>query len=150
MLYLNTLQWLHNGRDSVSNQQPHNCLLNRLFICRSKKTSKLRVAGLCAGNSPGTGDSPHKGPVTRKMFPFDDVIMSISVNGRQVSSPFAYFGKLTFYCVLQVASGNCNVRLFISAQGNRHWPIVRKPQYAWTLQHVQWLYFARNNGHGLP
>ena len=27
------------------------------------------------GNSPGPVNSPHKGPVTRKMFPFDDVIM---------------------------------------------------------------------------
>ena len=43
-----------------------------------KKTSKLRVTGLCEGNSPATGDSPHKGPVTRKMFPFDDVIMNPS------------------------------------------------------------------------
>ena len=40
-----------------------------------KKTSKLRVTGLCVGNSPGAVNSPHKGPVTRKMFPFDDVIM---------------------------------------------------------------------------
>ena len=32
--------------------------------------------GLCAGNSPGPVNSPHKGPVTRKMFPFDDVIMT--------------------------------------------------------------------------
>ena len=39
------------------------------------KTSKLRVTGLCAGNSPVTGEFPHKRPVTRKMFPFDDVIM---------------------------------------------------------------------------
>ena len=43
---------------------------------RSKKTSKLRVTGLCAGNSPGPVNSPYKGPVTRKMFPCDDVIMS--------------------------------------------------------------------------
>ena len=48
---------------------------NRLFRRRSRKTSKLRVTGLCAGNSPGPVNSPHKGPVTRKMFPFDDVIM---------------------------------------------------------------------------
>ena len=27
------------------------------------------------GNSPGPVNSPHKGPVTRKMLPFDDVIM---------------------------------------------------------------------------
>ena len=44
---------------------------------RSKKTSKLRVTGLCVGNSPGPVNSPHKGPVPRKMFPFDDVIMMI-------------------------------------------------------------------------
>ena len=40
-----------------------------------KKTSKLHVTGLCEGNSPMTGEFPHKGPVMRKMFPFDDVIM---------------------------------------------------------------------------
>ena len=67
-----SLRWRHNGRDGISNHQPHHCLLNRLFGRRSKKTSKLRVTGLCAGISPGT---PHKWPVTRKMFPFDDVIM---------------------------------------------------------------------------
>ena len=53
-----TLQWRHNGRDGVSNHPPHDCLLNRLFWRRSKKTSKLRVTGLCAGNSPGTGEFP--------------------------------------------------------------------------------------------
>ena len=52
------LQWRHNGQDGVSNHQPHHCLLNRLFKRRSKKTSKLRATGLCAGNSPGTGEFP--------------------------------------------------------------------------------------------
>ena len=33
-------------------------LLKRLFRRRSKKTSKLRVTGLCEGNSPGTGEFP--------------------------------------------------------------------------------------------
>ena len=55
--------------DGVSNHQPRDCLLKRLFRRRSKKTSKLRVTGLCVGNSP------HKWPVTRKIVPFDDVIM---------------------------------------------------------------------------
>ena len=55
---LDPLRWHHNERDSVSNHQPHDCLLNRLFRRRSKKTSKLRVAGLCVGNSPGTGEFP--------------------------------------------------------------------------------------------
>ena len=50
------LQWHHNGHDGVSNHQPPHCLPNHLFGCRSKKTSKLRVTGLCAGNSPGSGE----------------------------------------------------------------------------------------------
>ena len=69
-----SLHWRHNDHDGVSNHQPHGCLLKRLFRRRSKKTSKLRVTGLCVGNSPGPVNSPHKGPVTRIMFPFD-VIM---------------------------------------------------------------------------
>ena len=34
------------------------CLLNRLFRRWSKKTSKLRVTGLCEGNCPVTGKFP--------------------------------------------------------------------------------------------
>ena len=49
---------------------------NRLFRRRSKKTWKLRVTGLCEGNSPMTSEFPHKWPVTRKMFPIDYVIMN--------------------------------------------------------------------------
>ena len=53
-----SLQWCHNEHNGVSNHQPHDYLLNRLFRRRSKKTSKLRITGLCAGNSPVTGDFP--------------------------------------------------------------------------------------------
>ena len=53
-----SLQWRHHGQDSVSNNQPHDCLLNHSFRRRSKKTSKLRFTGLCVGNSPGTGEFP--------------------------------------------------------------------------------------------
>ena len=52
------LQWRHNGFDGVSIHQAHDCLLSRLFRHRSKKTSKLRVTGLCVGNSPRTGEFP--------------------------------------------------------------------------------------------
>ena len=54
----NTLQWRHNGYDGVSNHQHINCLPIRLFRRRSKKTSTLRVTGLCEGNSPVTGEFP--------------------------------------------------------------------------------------------
>ena len=69
------LQWRHNDSNDVSNHRRLDCFLRRLFRRISKKTSKLCVTGLCEGNSPVTG--PHKGPVTRKVLAFDDVIMII-------------------------------------------------------------------------
>ena len=64
-VYVYPLGWLHlplqrrhNGHDDVSNHQPYERLLNRLFRRRSKKTSKLRVTGLCEGNSPVDGEFP--------------------------------------------------------------------------------------------
>ena len=47
-----SLQWRHNEHDRISN------LLNRLFRRRSKETPKLRTTGLCAENSPVTGEFP--------------------------------------------------------------------------------------------
>ena len=58
-------QWHHIERDGITNHRRLDCLLNRLFRRRSKKTSKLCVTGPCKGNPP----------VARKMFPFDDVIL---------------------------------------------------------------------------
>ena len=48
----------NNDHDGVSIHQPHGCLLNCLFRCRSKKTPKLCTTGLCARNSPVTGEFP--------------------------------------------------------------------------------------------
>ena len=62
------------GTIASPNHQPHDCLHKRLFRRRSKKTSRLRVTSLCVRNPV---NYPHKWPVTRKMFPFDDVIMLI-------------------------------------------------------------------------
>ena len=50
--------WCHNERDGTSNHQPLHCLLNCWFRHRCKKTSKLRVTGFSAGNSPVTGEFP--------------------------------------------------------------------------------------------
>ena len=51
-----SLLWRHNGLDGVSNHQHHDCLLTRLFRRKWRKTSKLRVTGLCTDNSPVTGE----------------------------------------------------------------------------------------------
>ena len=51
-----SLQWRHNERDGVSNHQPHDYLLNRLFKAQIKEIAKLRVTGRCEENSPVTGE----------------------------------------------------------------------------------------------
>ena len=48
-----------------------------LFRCRLKKTSKLRVTGLMRGIHRWPVNSMHRRPVTRNIFPFDDVIVKI-------------------------------------------------------------------------
>ena len=53
-----SLQWRHDVHNSVSNHQPRHCLLNCSVSRRSKKISKLQATGLCAGNSPLTGEFP--------------------------------------------------------------------------------------------
>ena len=58
------LLWRHNGHHGVSNHQPHDSLINRSLRRRSNETSKLRVTGFCAGDSPVTGEFP----VVRKWF----------------------------------------------------------------------------------
>ena len=65
------LRWRHNEHDGVSNHQPHDCLRNRWFRCRLRETSKFRVIDIVRWPV----NSLHKWPVTRKMFPFGDVIM---------------------------------------------------------------------------
>ena len=94
LVFLLALQWRHNVHDGVSNHQPDGCLLNRLFRRKSKKTSKLRVTGLCVGNSPGPVNSPHKGPVTRKMFPFYDVIMGTEFIQSSISIYLIYGSQI--------------------------------------------------------
>ena len=68
-MFLNDVHMHHLGSSSNITMAPYwaqwrlkspasRCLLKRLFRYRSKKTSKLRVIGLCAGNSPATGEFP--------------------------------------------------------------------------------------------
>ena len=72
------LQWRHafNRCDGVSNHQRLNSLLNRLFRRRSKKTQSSASLASVSGIHRRQLNSPHKGPVTRKMFRFDGVIIN--------------------------------------------------------------------------
>ena len=93
-VFLCTSQWRHNERDSVLNHQPHHCLLKSLFGRRSKKTSKLRVTGLCAGNSPGTGEFPAQ----------------MDSDAENVSIWWRHHDKLRCYCSWLCTSGGTNHR----------------------------------------
>ena len=74
IFYALPLPLWHYERNGVSNHRHLDYLLHRLFGRRAKITSKLNFTCLCEVNSLVTGEYPHKGPVTRKMIPFGDVI----------------------------------------------------------------------------
>ena len=52
------LKWCHNERDCVKNHGRLDSLLNFLFRRWSKKPQKVRVTGICEGNSSVTGEFP--------------------------------------------------------------------------------------------
>ena len=106
-LVANSLQWRHNECDSVSNHQPHDCLFNYLFIRRSKKTQSSASLAFVWGIHWSPVNSQHKGPVTQKMFPFDDVIMlssSLNMSKRRLIQRFLI---KSYLCLCQLK--NCNV-----------------------------------------
>ena len=81
-----TLQWRHNGHDGVSNHQPHDCWLNRLFRVDQRKHQSSALLAFVRGIHRWPVNSPHTWPVTRKMFPFDDVIMNQATTKQNANS----------------------------------------------------------------
>ena len=70
-----TLQWRHNERHGVSN---HQFLIVYSTVCLGADQRKHQSSSSLAfvrRIHRGSVNSPNKGPVTRKIFPFDDVIM---------------------------------------------------------------------------
>ena len=63
------LQWRHNECDGVSNHQPHDPDADQ------RKHQSSASLAFVRGIHRWPVNSPHKRPVTRKMFPFDDIIM---------------------------------------------------------------------------
>ena len=70
-----SLQWRHNERDGVSNHQPL-CCFSAVYSGADEKRYQSSVSlAFVRGIHRWPVNSPHRGPVTRKTFPFDDVIM---------------------------------------------------------------------------
>ena len=55
-----------------------------VYSVQIKENIKLCVIGLCVGIYRRPVNSPHKLPVTRKIFPFDDVIMVITCQNARI------------------------------------------------------------------
>ena len=55
-IYCSSLRWHHNGRDSISNHQPHDCL--PFIQTQIKENIKAPCHWPLCGNSPGTGEFP--------------------------------------------------------------------------------------------
>ena len=72
----NSLQWRYNGHDSVSNHHPHIVYLAIYLGADQRKYQSSASLTFVRGIHRWPVNSPHKWPVTRKMFPFDDVVMS--------------------------------------------------------------------------
>ena len=70
-----SLQWRHIKRNGVSNHRRLDGLLNRFSGVDQRKHQSSVSLVVMKRIHRWPVDSPHKGPVTRKMFPFDDVIM---------------------------------------------------------------------------
>ena len=136
-----SILWRHYGRSPHYNDVTMSSIASQitsltivystgLFGCRSKNTSKLRVTGLCAGNSPGTGELPHKWPVTRKMFPFDDVIMQQPFPGLGVTeSPFVNFSVSKSLILWKVI-----LTTFIFDRCHRSWTAAKPVKYNRDIQ----------------
>ena len=72
---MQTFQWRHNERHCVSNHRHLDCLFSCLFRSHQRRHQSSVSLVVLRGIHRRPVDSPHKGPVTRKMFLFDYVIM---------------------------------------------------------------------------
>ena len=129
------LQWSHNERDGVSNHWRIDCLLKRLFRCRSKKKSKLRVLASVGGIHQWPVKSLHKELLTRKMFPFDDVIMP---------SEDRFHGEFRGQNMFTFLTECTNVALMLFLHDGNVWDCRRRALLCWN-----WIFacLAVNNLH---
>ena len=109
LVHNQSLQWCHNERDGVSYHQLQDCLLNRLFRCRSNKTSKLSVTGLCVGNSPATGEFPtQRASNAEKCFHW--MTSSYNIRTESVSGP--HWSYIKVVTIINTECNNTTLLLF--------------------------------------
>ena len=123
------LRWCHNGCDSVSNHQPHDCLLNRLFRRRSKKTSLFCLTGLCVGNSQGTDDFPAQMASNAENFSISWSHHEISKKGGETNVN-TIKRSILFTDRFQVFTLQMGIVIFFSLQPFSH-SMILSAKYFW-------------------
>ena len=111
-----TLLWRHDGDDSVLNQQPCSTVYSDADQRKHQSSASLAFV---RGIHRGPVNSPHKWPVTRKMFPFDDVIMKpMSIRNLLLGSTTGFFSRSDR--VSSLHDGVTKWKYF-----PRYWPFVK-------------------------
>ena len=125
--------------DGVSNHQPYDCLLSRLFMRRAKETSKLRITGLCVGNSPITGEFPaQRAKNAQKYFHLmsssylrtvnwlmklaayqRNILMSQTYNDKKITTITSYKNNRSLQSIDHTEHRQ-NIHAFISTGRNKH------------------------------
>ena len=123
----------HNEFNGVSRHQRLDCLFNRLSRRRSKKTSKLRVTGLCEGNPPVTDGFPSQRGSNAEMFPFDDVILG----ARLSAGTMPKFNN--FLWMLMIPYNLCWPDDF-GTQAHLERKFITKAQYIYPFDQMAWLH----------
>ena len=84
-----SLQWRHNERDGFSNHRRLDRLLNSRSCAGQRTYQSFAPMPFVRGIHRWLENSQHKGPVTRKFFPFVDVIMfSVALTTGRCKSGF--------------------------------------------------------------
>ena len=112
MISCNSLQWHHNECNGISNHQPRDRLLNVYSDVHQRKHQSSMLLAFVKGIHRWLVNSPHKGPVMRKMFPFDDIFMILC-------------SCLCHFCTLQISMSQQFPRVFIVKWSQLHLAIHR-------------------------
>ena len=122
----NPLQWRHNEHHGVSNHRRFDCSFNHLCRRRSKERQTSASLAFERGIHRWPVNSPHKGPVTLKMLPFDDFIVIIEAD-RVAGEIFLY----------DAISRNCDVLSFVyHIETETKWPPFRRRHFQ--MHFLEW------------
>ena len=122
------LQWRHNEHDSVLKSPAIAIVYSTVYSdADQRKHQSSASLAFVRGIHRGPVNSPHKWPVTRKLFPFDDVIMLfglISVSNRDT---IEYGWHVKSANVIKCRE--CGVILFWYTEKNTFWPNYNTVKY---------------------